>query len=153
MGSQGIGCAHGIGRVNEGVVDGDDVDIVVFDAAGRTKSVLALAGAFEGMGTHALRKTIRPMRPKPLIPTCRRSMAGSGTSGEGSAHLDNHDELSDVLRARMSRRGGRVMGERAHCWRGGGSVEEEFCGGQAEKARCFVGRVLSRWGGGERGAS
>ena len=48
----------------------------------------------------ALRKTIRPMRPNPLIPTCADVLVtASWRSGvvEG-AYLDNHDELSVVLR-------------------------------------------------------
>lgn len=48
--------------------------------------------------TYALRKTIRPMRPKPLIPTCADgSMGAAGCSGVLETYLDNHDEGIDLL--------------------------------------------------------
>lgn len=67
-GFDGGGIAYSIVGLDERVVDGDDVDVVVLDAKQvcqtRTKSKCRWAGF-----THALRKTMRPMRPKPLIPT------------------------------------------------------------------------------------
>jgi hypothetical protein len=60
---------------------------------------------------------MRPMRPKPLIPTCEEmSVAVTSCSGVGEAHLDDHDEL-DCCAERKSV----VMSEelierrRAHC--------------------------------------
>jgi hypothetical protein len=52
--------------------------------------------------TYALRKTIRPMRPKPLIPTCDGVLvAGAWPSGVEEAHLDNHDELFDCCAVKV----------------------------------------------------
>lgn len=66
----GEGIAHGIVRLNEGVVDGDNVNVVVLNAGRWCQSRLANRQAWRGWGdAHALRKTILPMRPKPLIPT------------------------------------------------------------------------------------
>lgn len=58
--------AYSIVGLDEGVVDGDDVDIVVLDTAWEGQSRRGWAGMVD---TYALRKTILPMRPKPLIPT------------------------------------------------------------------------------------
>jgi hypothetical protein len=76
-----FGVAYSVVRLDEGVVYGDDVDVVVLDAAGTVSSGTAVYMITEN--TYALRKTIRPMRPKPLIPTyekyvsrCVRASAG-----------------------------------------------------------------------------
>ena len=67
---QGEGIAHGIVRLDEGVVDGDNVNVVVLDAGLQCQSRLTDGQVWRGWGdAHALRKTILPMRPKPLIPT------------------------------------------------------------------------------------
>ncbi len=94
------GEAYSVVRLDEGVVHGDNVDVIVLDAmaCGQLDSCY-----IDGVGkTYALRKTIRPMRPNPLIPTCEDVLvAVSGPSGvvdEGASYLDNHDELSVVLR-------------------------------------------------------
>lgn len=34
---QGEANTHGVVRLNEGVVDGDDVDVIVLDAGGKTR--------------------------------------------------------------------------------------------------------------------
>jgi len=59
---------YGVVWLNEGVVASNDVDVIVLDAMSRVSFRRARLKTGE---THALRKTMRPMRPKPLIPTWR----------------------------------------------------------------------------------
>lgn len=59
---------HSIVRLNERIVDGDDLDVSVLDT-GHVISVSYGNGGSNVRGTYALRKTILPIRPKPLIPT------------------------------------------------------------------------------------
>jgi len=61
----GLGGTHGVVGLDEGVIAGNDVDVLVLDTALPVSRVFS----HEAMATHALRKTIRPMRPKPLMPT------------------------------------------------------------------------------------
>ena len=64
-----MGSSYGVVWLNERIVDGHDVDIVVLHAVG-TKSELGTGNTTRlGLITYALRKTILPMRPKPLMPT------------------------------------------------------------------------------------
>ena len=94
-----LGEAYSVVGLDEGVVYGDNVDVVVLDP---TDAISFGSNVIRGLEkTYALRKTIRPMRPKPLIPTCENvSVAVSETGGVAAegAYLDNHDELSLVLR-------------------------------------------------------
>jgi hypothetical protein len=78
---------HGIFGLNEGIVDSDDLDLVMLDA-GRFSQVplVAVCGIYEQLTRYdrpvkscqrdcpddvgiESELTIRPMRPKPLIPT------------------------------------------------------------------------------------
>ena len=59
-------------RFDEGIIDSYDFDVSVLDPAQRLSMSSELAGSFtkaNGGVTDALRKTILPMRPKPLMPT------------------------------------------------------------------------------------
>lgn len=66
-------------RLDEGIVDGHDLHISVLDAVIAHQLELryledgkkAMAGQ-----TYAFRKTIRPIRPKPLMPTSVSDMIG-----------------------------------------------------------------------------
>jgi hypothetical protein len=63
-----LGEAYSVVGLDEGVVYGDNVDVVVLDAVTCGQRLMS---CISGTGkTYALRKTIRPMRPNPLIPTC-----------------------------------------------------------------------------------
>ena len=59
-------------RFDEGIVDSYNLDIAVLDPAQRLSMSSELAkssGKANGGVTDALRNTILPMRPKPLMPT------------------------------------------------------------------------------------
>lgn len=61
------GATYGIVRLNEGVVACNNFDVTVLDAE---RYISILIRCSPGESTHAFLKTIRPIRPKPLIPTC-----------------------------------------------------------------------------------
>jgi hypothetical protein len=60
-----MGATYGVVWLNEGVVASNNFDVAMLDPIpGQPCTVL-----FHVPMTYALRKTIRPIRPKPLIPT------------------------------------------------------------------------------------
>lgn len=67
---QSLSITYSVLGLNEGVVDGDNVDLIVLNTVASLVSGGPAASYLSRRCTYALRKTIRPMRPKPLIPTC-----------------------------------------------------------------------------------
>lgn len=72
---------HGIVGLNERIVDGDDLDVSVLDAGHVISASYGKRGS-NVRGTYALRKTILPIRPKPLIPTSVSDMTAINRGDE-----------------------------------------------------------------------
>lgn len=103
--------------LNERVVDGNDLDFTVLDAVlGSALTVPWAQVAVTGIWscTYALRKTIRPILPKPLIPHCYGCIMSMWfhilTSDSTVPHLLPERTLVTILAALLVFRGGVVKG-------------------------------------------
>lgn len=92
---------YGVVWLDERVVDGNDLNVAVLDAALQSAPIVSsLQGTALALAslTYALRKTIRPILPKPLMPHCCLCISMClhilsrcpNVLDLVSAHLDNH---------------------------------------------------------------
>lgn len=113
---KGIPMTYSVVWLNERVVDGNDLDFTVLDAVlGSALTVPWAQVAVTGIWscTYALRKTIRPILPKPLIPHCYGCMSmwfHILTSDSTVPHLLPERTLVTILAALLVFRGGVVKG-------------------------------------------